>query len=242
MMDVKQFFHKQMISEELSKSKNHGCTLYIPYTQFGVPLDKGQLHSLQQKANVKLNVNLLAIYEKIEIINIQWEIYDKEGNSRDSSGQFKQDEWLIENYLGNEYSWEFVKELLSGAIFLPPCKRLLGLENNSEENYFVVLEQMKIDPKLFCPFDYQSQITALLMRADKKITDNIWILDLNAQKLYDMKIGIEEYLNLAYKAKLFNGWQLVYIHKKKTEHYELMKRFLPKLVPHLKLDLKEFSI
>ena len=64
----------------------------------------------------------------------------------------------------------------------------------------------------------------------------------DAETMYDMEITIEEYLDLAYQAKGFHYWQLIYLFKEKSEYYELMKRILPKILPHVKLNLEAFGI
>ncbi len=62
------------------------------------------------------------------------------------------------------------------------------------------------------------------------------------EALYDMKVTFEQYLELAYKAKCFNYWNLTYCLKEKSPSYELMKRFFSVIFPHLKPDLEEFGI
>lgn len=239
-MDVRKLLYKQLIRTELSKSKKNGCTLQIPFHAFGEEKSSDSLNQMQKKMGINLPETLLDFYQKVEYVEIKWTLFEEEGDARDNTDQFKNHEWLRENYLDNGYAWSFVKEYLSGSIFISSVEKLLN--QDPQNSYYAVLEAMGLNPQEYRLFDAQSRATALLRVENNMIVDNIWIIDLDSRELYDMKVGIEEYLNLGYKAKLFNAWQLVYILGQKIEFYELMKRYLPMIAPHLDLDLESFGI
>lgn len=234
------FFYKQMIKGELMQSHKHdGYRITAPKTILGSPSTEKEILIFFKNNNLKPIDSLIDIYTQVQNINFHWELLE---NDPDTINQFKEDPWLKEHYFNYNYSWSVVKELLSGYLFVPPIEELLGRSDNQKTGYYVMAKSMGLDPNAFLPLDYHNQFTAVLKIKENKILDHVWLLDLETGEIHDMNITIEQYLNLAYQAKIFNGWQHVYLFKERSEFYELMKRFLPKIVPHIKLDLNDFGI
>lgn len=96
-------------------------------------------------------------------------------------------------------------------------------------------------PDDFFPLDICWDLTACVKQENGLLLDRVWLVHTNGQALYNMGIGIEEYLDLAYKSKGFHYWQLIYLFPK-GDYYEMMKRYLPKILPHIQLDLSSFGI
>ncbi|WP_298754793.1 hypothetical protein [uncultured Psychroserpens sp.] len=229
-----------MLKEELIRGyKSGGYRISAPKTIISQPTNEKEILTTFKQNNLSSTDILTALYSQVGQINFLWQLYEDDSNTINS---FKEDPWLKEHYFDNSYSWNAVKELLSGSLFVPPLEELLGRSNNYNAGYYVVAEHMKLDPNSFCPIDYHTRFTALLKIEENEIKDHVWLLDLEARELYDMNVTVEQYLNLAYQAKIFNGWQHVYVFKSKSEFYEIMKRFLPKILPHVDLNLTEFGI
>lgn len=95
------------------------------------------------------------------------------------------------------------------------------------------------------PIDFNEYAVACMKVEDGKLIDNIYLYTGFGgfpEALYDMNVTFEQYLELAYKAKCFNYWNLTYCLKEKSPGYELMKRFFPVIFPHLEADLADFGI
>jgi hypothetical protein len=248
MINYKELLFKTLTYIELPESKKNGCVLQIPQTACGTPLSVEEFSNLEKKYKISFHNTLKEFYKQLEYVKIYWKLFDKEGDTRVTTDQFKNDLWLKEHYLDKtenpEATWLSLKDSLAGYLFISSAEELL--KQNPNNSYYVTLEAMGLDPKEYYLFDAQERGTAILKREEGVIQDNIWIIDLMAKELIDMKIGVEKYIELAYKAKLFQGWQLVYLWrgKRRTEskEYQFMVRFLPKLVPHLQIDFKAFGI
>ncbi len=238
-MDITNLFYKNMIIGELEESYLQGYAVMIQKTLFGPPMDNNEVLTIFKENELNSIQSLLNVYTQVQNINFHWEPSDYDSNT---TNLFKEDPWLREYYFDHGYSWSVLKELISGYLFVPPIEELLGRSNNQKTGYYVMTKRMGLNPNTFLPLDYHNQFTALLKIEENEIKDRVWLIDLEAEELYDMNITVEQYLNLAYQAKIFNGWQHVYLFKDQSEYYELMKRFLPKILPHINLNLKEFGI
>ena len=239
-IDAKHLLYRQMVRAELSKSKKNGCTLKIPFHRFGEAYDVEYIDRQQREHRLNLPSPLINLYQNMKHIQILWTLFEEAGDERDNTDRFKNDPWLKEHYFDTGYSWDVVKEYLGGSIFISSLDELLN--QHPESSYYVVLEAMGMNPAEYRLFDAQQRATALLKVEDGTLADRIWLIDVDARQLYDMGLSVEEYLSVAYRAKLFHAWQLTYVLREKTPFFELMKRYLPMLTPHMELDLKAFGI
>ncbi|MGS2764505.1 hypothetical protein [Sinomicrobium sp. M5D2P9] len=230
MINVNDFFLVKML-EEVGYAFEHGVIIKTPVT-YALP-SQGI-----EKNELILPENLIDFYEQTSKLEVLWELQDTVENTR----QFKNDKWLKEKYLDNNYSWGVVHEYLSGYINITKSEDISNSGFCKEQGYYYTLSNIEENQDDFFPFDICWSLTACLKKEGNKIIDNIWLVHTDANTIYNMKINIKEYLTLAYQAKSFHYWQLIYLFKEKSEYYELMKRFLPKILPHIKLDLKAFGI
>ena len=232
MTDIISVFKKKLIEDELFQSRLHGIKVAVPIMSFIKNKNK-------RIDNESLPPALQNFYNNLESMMISWDIPKTHQASNEI---FKNDPWLIKNYFNEGYEWEVVKEFLSGFINITPYKDIFNPDFCKEQAYYYTLSQLDFNPDEFYPFDIHWSLTACLKKENGKILDNIWLVHTDGEAIYDMKIGVDEYLNLAYQAKIFHYWQLIYVLKKQTDYFELMKRFLPVMVPHVKLDLSKFDI
>lgn len=240
-MKPTQLFYMEMIAREFSESDKRGCFIHVPISEFGVP-GQSQWKKVEKENSIKFCQSLIDLYQQVEHINIDWVLMEDPKKPSICVPIIQNDEWLKKNYFDNEYSWEFVKELLSGHLHIPNAEKLVGPAVDKKSGYYLIAKEIGIDPATICPFDFHERLTAVLKIENKEIIDHVYLMDLENRKLYDMKVDINTYLQLAYEAKLFNCWQLVFVLKKDTEHYELMKRFLPQIVSPSFLHLEKFGI
>lgn len=188
-------------------------------------------------------------YKQVDLINIHWMISTKE-KGEELKNQLKQDPWLKERFWDNGSDIKILDEYLSGFINIQKLEDMLNPEFCEDEAYYSTIDSF-IDGQNandYLPFDIHWTLTACLKRENGKILDNVWIVDSQGEKMFDMDVTIEKYLELCYKAKGFYYWPLVYctrnqeLDQDEDFYRELMKRFLPMLFPHLELDLSDFGI
>ncbi|WP_264536428.1 hypothetical protein [Flavobacterium sp. N1736] len=215
--------------EEIGNAYTHGILIKTPVTVALPP----------KKLDTTLNVDdsIMEFYSQTSRLELAWELTDTPENTE----PFQKNEFIIENYLTKDYSWSFMKELLSGYINITASDSVFNKEYNDQQAFKYTLDKLNITDDFFA-FDIQSSVTACFKKTGDHVSDEIWLIHTDAEKVYDMKIKLEEYLNLAYQAKCFKNWQLVYLFGKKASEYELMKRFIPFIFKHIKTDLSSFNI
>jgi hypothetical protein len=235
MINIVELFENKLVNEELAQSRLHGIKIVIPVRSI-LPNESHIIH------NITAPKFLESLYSAHRSLEILWNISN---NNQPTIDIFKKDSWIKENYLDEGYEWSFVHEMLSGYINIQKLEDILKPEFCKEQGYYYKLKWKDgINADDYLPFDICSGMTACLKVENGKILDNIWLViteDVD-DCLHDMKVTIEEYLNLAYQAKLFRHWQAIFLWKNEYDRFELMKRFLPKIVPHVQLDLSSFGI
>lgn len=166
-------------------------------------------------------------------------------NGKEKEDVFKKDPWIQKEYLDNGYSWEAVKILLSGNLNITRLENIIDVENVKATGMYQAAENLGLKGGELLPIDTNEFAVACMKVESGKLIDNMFLYTGFGgfpEALYDMKITFEQYLELAYKAKGFNYWNLTYCLKEKSSSYELMKRFFPVIFPHLEPDLAEFGI
>ncbi|MNJ90963.1 hypothetical protein D3C87_86030 [compost metagenome] len=188
--------------------------------------------------------SLNEFYKEVDLVKIDWIISNRE-KGEELKNKLKQDPWLKENYWDEGWDFSMTEERMSGLIQIQKLEDTLNPEFCKDQGYYSVIEHW-IDgenPDDYIPFDIHWTITACLKRENGKISDNIWLINMEGRYLINMNVTIEKYLELCYKAKGFYHWQLVYAFQNEDEQdYQLMKRYLPMFFPHLELDLSEFGM
>ncbi|CAI2766902.1 hypothetical protein [Flavobacterium collinsii] len=228
MINFKELFLWTLIVE-IGNAYTHGVLIKTPVTAALPP----------KKLDTTLEIDDLIIefYNQTSRLELAWELTDTPENIE----PFQKNEFIIENYLKKDYSWSFVKELISGYINITASDLIFDKEYNDQQTFAYTLKKLKTTDTFFA-FDIQSSVTACFKKTNNQVSDTIWLIHTDADKVYDMKIGLEEYLNLAYQAKCFKNWQLVYLFREKASEYELMKQFIPFIFNHIKTDLSAFDI
>ena len=230
MININNLFLSKLL-EEVGYAFQHGVSIKTPVTMALLP--KTIEHS-----ELILPDAILDFYNQTSKLEVSWEI----NNSEDNIKQFKEDSFIIENYFNNNYDWGVIHEYLSGYINITNSENIFNPIFCKRQAYYYTLTGLDDDQDDFFPFDIHWSLTACLKKEENTIIDNIWLVHTDAETMHDMKITIEEYLNLAYQAKGFHYWQLIYLFKEKVEYHAIMKQFLPKILPHVSLDLIEFNI
>ncbi len=234
MENFKNLFLRTLVSE-IGHADDHNVLLRTPVTRGKIPID------IFNPNNLVLPVSLVSFYQECSNLSVLWEIYDSDDNTK----QFKEHPYLVNTYLNNEYSWSFVKEeMLSGYINITSASDIFNPDFCSNQSYYYRLDYNKKlgNKDEFFPFDINNKVTACLKKTGNEIIDNIWLINVEGEAIYDMNITIEEYLNLAYQAKCLKGWQYVYLLKNKCESYQIMKQILPLIMPNVTFDLSKFGI
>ena len=237
---------EQLYFEEICKSKNNGCTLLAPGPVLGKGISETEILALTQQNNIQFPNSLIEFYKQASQVYLRWELFEGEsGGRKDTSVQFKENTWLKENYLDKGYSWEAVKILLSGNLNIAELKDIIEIENLKATGIYQATEKLGMKGGDLRPIDFNEYAVACMKVEDGKLIDNIY---LNTgfgglpEALHNMNVTFEQYLELAYKAKCFNYWNLIYCLKDKVPNQELMKRFFPVIFPHLEPDLEVFGI
>lgn len=246
MKNIYDFIWEQLYFDEICQSKNNGCTLLAPGPVLGKGISASEILAVTQQNNIQFPDSLIEFYKQASQLNLRWEIFEGEsGGRKDTSIQFKENSWLKENYLENGYSWEAVKILLSGNLNISKLKNIIDLDNLKATGMYQAAEKLGMKGGDLRPIDCNEYAVACMKVEDGKLIDNIYLYTGFGgfpEALHDMNVTFEQYLELAYKAKCFNYWNLTYCLKEKSPSYELMKRFLPVIFPHLTPDLEDFGI
>lgn len=231
MKDTRKLFLETMVYE-IGYAEQYGCILKTPVTHGLMPLE------INNPKDLSIPTALIEFYAESSNLNILWEIVESDENTK----QFKEDEFLIERFFKNDYSWGVIKDFLTGFINISSASDLFNPDFNSQQTFYYTLKNKTENEDDFFAFDIQSSVTACLKKEGNAISDNVWLIHTDAEKVYDMKITIDGYLQLAYEAKCIRNWQLVYLFKDKAEEHAIMKRFIPKIFGHAPLNLSGFSL
>jgi hypothetical protein len=230
MIQINDLFLTKMI-QEVGFAFQHGVNIKTPITH-ALPPTK-LIHD-----GLMLPQSLIELYSQTSKLTVSWELQDTEINTQ----QFREDTWLKETYLDQNYDWGVVHEYLSGFINITNAEDIFNPKFCKEQAYYYTLSDTEENQDSFFAFDICWSLTACLKTDGNNILDNVWLVHTDSKSVYNMEINIETYLNLAYQSKGFHYWQLIYLFKEKTAFYELMKRFLPRTLPHVPLNLKAFCI
>lgn len=244
-------FGEKLYYDEICESRKNGCALMAPGPGFGFGMNLEEIKANSKANNVELFTSLIDFFSDVESIIMSWEVYEAPNDASDynkgldNSSQFKNDLWLKEHYFDKGYSWGHVKEQLSGSLNISSLTQVLNSDPRQKEmTYYVVAENVLANenPDLIRPIDIQDGTVAFVRVKDNCLVDNIHLMNTDGHEIYDMQVTFEQYLDLAYKAKLFKDWQWIYLFKDRSEKHELMKRFFPVIFPHLEPDLGDFGI
>ena len=209
-------------------------------------ISKEELEVILKEKSLTFPESLMDFYNQASMLSLTWMIVDERfRNGKEREAVFKEDPWIKKEYLDNGYSWEAVKILLSGSLNITELKNIIELENVKATGMYQAAEGLGLKGGDLCPIDTNEFAVACMKVEDGKLIDNMYLYTGFGgfpEALHDMKVTFEQYLELAYKAKCFNYWNLTYCLKEKSPSYELMKRFFPLIFPHLEPDLEEFGI
>lgn len=228
-MNLRQVFGEKLVYNELYSNEDFGG---------GYPLQIGTIrYGVNSKSKLKvqdipyfsqsLKQELAVIYEQVYEMFFLWELQPQ------SDTLILADEWLKKEYLEQGYDLPSMREELSGMMKLIPLDEMIDDKshvfwlNSNIERYY--------------PFDVHYNLTACLKKWNGIVENNIYIYHNRIPKVFDMKVTIMDYLDLAYQSKAFYNWQMAYINRSGGD-WEKMRRMLPKIFPNLTLDLGRFGM
>lgn len=246
MIDIEKKFknRKNSLSKEIYDSDYlvSSGAVYMP----SEAIPRKDLEIKLKEVNLTFPESLIDFYSQAAKLNVTWRIIDDSfQNGREKEALFKENPWIKKEYLDNGYSWEAVKILLSGNLNITQFKNVIDLENVKATGMYQAAESLGLKGGDLRPIDTNEFAVACMKVENGKLIDNMFLYTGFGgfpEALYDMKVTFEQYLEVAYKAKCFNYWNLTYCLKKESPSYELMKRFFPMIFPHLESDLSEFGI
>ncbi|SDI24389.1 hypothetical protein SAMN05421846_105164 [Chryseobacterium taeanense] len=209
-------------------------------------ISKENLETTVKEKGLIFPESLIDFYSQAAMLSLTWMIVDERfRNGKEREAVFKEDPWIKKEYIDNGYSWEAVKILLSGNLNITQLTNVVDLEKVKLTGIYDAAISVGLNGGDLRPIDTNEFVVACMKVEDGKLIDNMYLYTGFGgfpEVLYDMKVTFEQYLELAYKAKCFNYWNLTYCLKEKSPSYELMKRFFPVIFPHIDPDLKEFGI
>lgn len=230
MININDTFLFQML-EEVGLAFQHGVNIKTPVT-YAKP-SQGR-----PDTELELPKSLEDFFGQTSKLHVLWEVQ----NTPENTQPFREDPYLSDHYFSLDYDWGVVHEMLSGAINTSSSKEMFSPGFCRAQGYYYSLSQQNENPEEFFPFDICWSLTAVLRKTGNAVEDNVWLVNSDAHSLHNMKINIEQYLHLAYLAKGFHHWQLAYLFREQAESHGLLQNILPKILPHVQLDLKEFGI
>lgn len=242
MIDVYNLFYEKMCYNEIFHSDSLKCGGLVT----GGKDEKDFFFKYSEQNKISLFPSLIEFYMQAKYARLNWRIVDeKSRNGKEREAIFKENLWIKEHYLDNGYSWEAVKILLSGNLNIAELKNIVEIEDLKATGMYQAAENVGLKGGYLRPIDFNEYAVACMKVEDGKLIDNIYLYTGFGGfpvALHDMKVTFEQYLELAYKAKCFNYWNLIYCLKDKVPNQELMKRFFPVIFPHLEPDLEDFGI
>jgi hypothetical protein len=248
-MEIEYLFKEKLYKQEVSKSKNFGCALVSrgPVFLLNKLMNKEEIIKITQQDNILISQSLLDFYTQVYSLSFDWKIFEGMNPSIqiDPSIQFKNSPWLKENYLDDGYSWEALSILLSGHLNISELKNIIDEDDLKATGMYQAAERVGLKAGELRPIDFNEYAVACMKIIDGELIDNIYLYTGFGDyptALHDMGVNFEQYLQLAYKAKCFNYWNLIYCLREKVHNYELMKRYFPVIFPHLEPDLEDFGI
>jgi len=246
MIDIKKKFRdrKSSLSSEIYDSGY--LTSSGAVTKSNEAILHNELELILKKKEIIFPNSIIDFYSQVGMLSLNWKIVDEHfQNGKEDEAVFKEDPWIKKEYLDNGYSWEAVKILLNGNLNITQLKNIIDLENVKATGMYDAAISVGLNGGDLRPIDTNEFAVACMKVQDGNLIDNIYLYTGFGgfpEALYDMKVTFEQYLELAYKAKCFNYWNLTYCLKERSPSYELMKRFFPVIFPHLEPDLEEFGI
>ncbi|WP_447951947.1 hypothetical protein [Chryseobacterium koreense] len=242
MTDISNLFYEKMCYEQIFHSDSLKCGGLVT----GGKDEKQLFLNEAEQHKISLFPALIEFYTQAKYARLNWRIVDeKSRNGKEREAVFKEDSWIKENYLDKGYSWEAVKILLSGNLNISELKNILDIDDLKATGIYQVAEKLGMKGGDLRPIDFNEYAVACMKVEDGKLIDNIYLYTGFGglpEALHNMNVTFEQYLELAYKAKCFNYWNLIYCLKDKVPNQELMRRFFPVIFPHLEPDLADFGI
>ena len=226
-------FRTGMVQNELLTSK-----VQLNKPIFIMPPERLQLMSEETKSKLlKLPLSLQYILLQAKRIMIKWNIKE----NTDDWNRIKNDDLIKSNYLGKNELLDETMDYVGGFVNIESLEIIL---NNGIVKFPFghIFESLNEDISKFYSIGASWNIVAFVREENNEIKDNVWLLDSDTNRLYNMEVTVQKYLELAYKAKGFYNWQTTYLLKSKAPHYSLMKRFLPQIIEHVESDLSDFDI
>lgn len=172
--------------------------------------------------------DLHKLYTTVQKISVFWSL------SKDKKGNLLTSNWVQKEVL--EDRGLSPEECLGGNLNIVSFQEMM-----SDTFYTNFLNQKGVE---YLPFDRHWTRVACLKKVNGQVKNKVYFFDSeNAKKVYDLKIGVLNYIQLAYQAKCFYNWQYAFLFQDKENFYNKhLGIMLPHLLPHLELDLSAFGI
>ncbi|MGL5892337.1 MAG: hypothetical protein ACRC3B_20760 [Bacteroidia bacterium] len=191
--------------------------------------------------NYELPGSITELYNQFHFLEFHWFLQQKDAVIE----RIKTDPFIQKNYLSKEeFTWEMINEYLSGYINITPSDQIFDPNFCKSQGYYYWLSgnSKAGNADDFFPLDTSADVTACIRKENNGIADNVWLIYPDAEKVYNMNVSVETYFDLAYQARGMRMWQMVYLFREKSPHFELMKWFLPAINPNAKPDLTLFGM
>ncbi|WP_442787265.1 hypothetical protein [Flavobacterium suncheonense] len=244
MINIEKELVNKLYYDEIEASEFLLCPGVVDNPNEAIP--QKDLETAVNEKGLTFPKSLIDFYGQAAMLSLTWMIVDARfQNGKEKEAKFKEDPWIKKEYLDNGYSWEAVKILLSGHLNITQLKNIIDIENVKATGMYDAAISVGLNGGDLRPIDTNEFAVACMKVENGELIDNVYLYTGFGgfpEALHDMNVTFEQYLELAYKAKCFNYWNLTYCLKKKSPSYELMKRFFPVIFPHLEPDLAEFGI
>ncbi|MBX2950357.1 MAG: hypothetical protein KF704_13845 [Crocinitomicaceae bacterium] len=244
MINIREKLRKVLYYEEIEGSNILLCPGCV--TKPSDAIAKNDLEIILSEKGLIFPESLMDFYGQVGMLSVPWEIVNERfQNGKERESVFREDSWIKENYLDKGYSWEAVRILLSGNLNISELQNILDIDDLKATGIYQVAEKLGMKGGDLRPIDFNEYAVACMKVEDGKLIDNIYLYTGFGglpEALHNMNVTFEQYLELAYKAKCFNYWNLIYCLKDKVPNQELMQRFFPVIFPHLEPDLEDFGI
>lgn len=231
-MDSPNLLFTKLYKEELLQFEQNHYSLAIQKPKLGKPTPNKVIENYKSLFSPDLYNDLQQLYSSVNEIQFSWSI-----KKRVNDEKLLQQQWIRQELIQEQgLSLDLMEEYLGGVLNISSLEVMM-----TDQFYTNLFNEEGVE---YLPLDRHWTRVACLKKQNGLIENKVYFFESeDRQKVYDLNVGVLEYIQLAYTAKCFYNWQYAFLFQKKgsfaNDHLRIM---LPNILPHIELDLSKFGI